>query len=228
MLSRITAAFLLLAVSGFGEDGKYAVPDPPEARPQQEALDIQDVDESDFANIETPEASAEYLPRLVIYTAPDWCLPCRQLDKEIKRLESLEVDGRPAWAGKIGPGTQYAVQVVDASCDPSPELGMATKAKVKTWPTIIRLNKAGKEEWRYTGTLTAEQLSQYQAGLVYPGKPAAKINAAADGLHTHRCPKCSLSWDHEPATITDHVAAHTCSRCGTAQYEIDHYGPVKE
>lgn len=171
-----------------------------------------------------PPAVREHLPRLVIYTAPDWCEPCRRLDKEMKRLEALEIDGQKLWAGQIGTGTGFAVQVIDASCDPSPELTQANAAGIKTWPTTIRIDANGKEEWRYTGTLTAEQLSQFQAGKVYPGRPDRKVNAEVDGLHTHRCPKCSAQWDHSPDTIRDHLAAHRCPRCQAEQYEIDHMG----
>jgi thiol-disulfide isomerase/thioredoxin len=170
-------------------------------------------------------AVREYLPRLVIYTAPDWCEPCRRLDKEVDRLKSLDIDGKRSWEGLIGPGTQHAVQVIDASCDPSPEMTLAKKSRVKSWPTTIRLDATGKEEWRYTGTMTAEQLSRFQAGTEYPGRPARKVNAAVDGLHTHKCERCSFQWAHSPATITDHQAAHRCPRCNAEQYEIDHMGP---
>lgn len=171
---------------------------------------------------ESPPAK-EYLPRLVIYTAPEWCAPCQRLAQEIERLKGLEVGGKKVWRGQVGPGPMQAVQVLDASCDPSPELEQAQAAGVKEWPTIIRLDADGQEQWRFSGTMTAEQLSRAQAGTYDPTKGAAKTNAASDGVHAHRCPSCATVWSHSPGTITDHEEAHRCPQCGTLQHEV--YSP---
>jgi hypothetical protein len=41
-----------------------------------------------------------------------------------------------------------------------------------------------------------------------------------DVEHSHRCAHCGTRWSHVPDATVDHVAAHTCPRCGRLQYAV--------
>jgi thiol-disulfide isomerase/thioredoxin len=151
-------------------------------------------------------------PRLIVYTAPEWCAPCRQLDRELKKLEDMVIGGTTPWKGRVGTTESHLIQIVDASDEDSEGHRKAAAARVTRFPCIVRTGWDGKENWRYTGTLTAVQVSQYQAGKLDP--------VGRDQLHAHRCPSCQYEWKHSAADITDEVQAHTCQVCGTMQYAI--------
>ena len=197
-------------------------------------------DDFGLAKSDTPALEAEplppseegYAPRLVIYTAPDWCEPCRRLDQQIERLKGLTINGvKGQWNGLIGTGDGNAIEIIDASRADSPEMGQAKAAGVTAWPTIIRIGKDGQESSRTTGVLTAEQLSQYQAGRWAPPKPKATASTGSPlgpshGLHVHRCPTCSTEWAHGGGGAGE-VVAHYCPKCGTMQWEIAYWGPLR-
>lgn len=164
-------------------------------------------------------------PQLLVFTAPDWCAPCRTLDAELRGLRELSVGGVKAWANEVGPGERQAVRVLDASVEDSTERKLATDRKVTTWPTIIRIDRDGKETSRHVGSLNAATLSRYQAGTWSPvGAVAAR--PMANNVHTHRCPRCSTQWSHGEEAAGN-ARAHNCPNCGTAQFEIDHWGGVR-
>lgn len=176
-----------------------------------------------------PSVDDGYLPRLIIYTAPSWCEPCRRLDKQIERLKVMTIGGvRGPWQGLIGTDSGNAIEIVDGSDVNSPEAERAKADGVTSWPTIIRLDKEGHETSRTSGVLTAEQLSQYQAGKWQPPKPRSTTSTGSgNGLHVHKCPSCFNEWCHSSESAGD-VAAHSCPACGTVQWAIAYWGPVKK
>ena len=119
------------------------------------------------------------MPRLIVFTAVEWCAPCRRLDVEIDRLAAMTyvtADGNQhTWAENIGAGPDKSIQVVDISDDgETPEQALAVKYRVKGVPTMVRIDADGKEESRHTGLIDAETLCRYQAGKWRP--PPAKID----------------------------------------------------
>lgn len=119
-----------------------------------------------------------YTPRLIVFTAVEWCAPCRKFDVEIKRLGEMgyvDTDGKQhKWSEKIGRSPDNAIQVIDISDDSdSASAEMAMKYLVEAVPTIVRIDADGKQESRFSGTIDAETLCRYQAGK---WKPPPKLD----------------------------------------------------
>ena len=170
-----------------------------------------------------------YCPRLIVFTAPGWCEPCRKLDKEIERVKNTTINGDKPWRGLIGKGDDNAIEIVDASDTDGPEMTRAKQAGVTTWPTVIKIDRNGNESSRTSGVLTAERLMQYQAGRWQPAKPKSTTSTGLNsgfGLHAHRCPTCSFEWSHHGGSAGD-VVDHTCVKCGQVVWEIAYWGPVR-
>ncbi|CAB4177818.1 TRX_family domain containing protein [uncultured Caudovirales phage] len=120
-----------------------------------------------------------YTPRLIVFTAIEWCPPCRKFDVEIKRLGEMGytgADGKPhKWSEMIGRDPDNAIQVIDISDESdSASAEMAMKYLVEAVPTIVRIDADGKQESRFSGVMDAETLCRYQAGK---WKPPAQPNA---------------------------------------------------
>lgn len=123
-----------------------------------------------------PDAGpAPYCPRLIVFTAVDWCLPCQALDAEIKKLETSEINGVQVWCGLIGQTSESAIQVVDVSGDDAPGHALKDSYRVNSFPTIIKIDRKGREESRFTGVLTASQLSDYQCSKWNPPRSPSAI-----------------------------------------------------
>lgn len=117
-------------------------------------------------------------PRLIIFTALEWCPPCRKFDVEIKRLGEMQyVDnaGRVRkWSESIGPGASKSIQIIDLSDEnDSVAADLAVRYTISAVPTIIRIDADGKQESRFGGWMDAETLCRYQAGKWKPPKAAA-------------------------------------------------------
>lgn len=120
-----------------------------------------------------------YLPRLIVFTAPDWCVPCQKLDIQILTLAQLgyqDKDGKQHfWGEKIGCTEEYAIQIVDASDSDGEGAKTAERYLISSYPTIIRINIDGKRESQFTGVLDAATLCRYQAGKWAPPHKLSQI-----------------------------------------------------
>lgn len=111
------------------------------------------------------------LPRLIVFSAPEWCVPCRSLEANIKTLsgQTYTVDGvQHFWRENIGPDDEASIQLVDCSDESGPGAQMAREFEVKTYPTTVRVAKSGLIESRFTGVMDADTLARYQAGQWTP------------------------------------------------------------
>ncbi len=182
---------------------------------------------------QTPPSNAANLhrsgrrPQLLVFTAPDWCAPCRTLDVQLRGLREMPVGGVKLWADEIGPGEHQAIRVFDASCEDSPEMAESKRHKVTSWPTIIRIDAFDKEESRHVGSLDSITISRYSVGKWSPKKSPPVAAKLANGLHSHKCPnaRCGFIWWHGGESANK-PNAHNCPNCGTAQFEVDHFGGV--
>lgn len=118
-------------------------------------------------------------PRLIVFSAREWCAPCRVLEKQIVKLgtQGYEVDGvRHLWIENIGSGDDYSIQLIDCSDTDGPGMQMAGRFKVSTFPTTLRISDIGIIESRFTGVIDANTICRYQAGKWSPppAKPDAK------------------------------------------------------
>lgn len=120
-----------------------------------------------------------YLPRLIVFTAPDWCGPCQVLDRNLLVLAQLgyqDKDGKQHfWGEKIGCTEEYAIQIVDASDSDGEGAKTAERYLISSYPTIIRINIDGKRESQFTGVLDAATLCRYQAGKWAPPHKLSQI-----------------------------------------------------
>lgn len=111
-------------------------------------------------------------PRLIVFTAPEWCVPCQHLDQEIDRLGMMAYfdknGARHLWSEDIGPEEDNSIQVVDCSDDDSDGAKFAAKMAVGTYPTTVRVDRDGNQVNRYTGVLDSETLCRWQAGKWVP------------------------------------------------------------
>ena len=110
-------------------------------------------------------------PRLIVFTALEWCPPCQQLDAEIHKLGEMSytVDGvQRFWRDSIGETEDKSIQIVDCSDDESDNAKWATKWAIGKFPTIVRIDDDGDQESRYTGIVAAIDLSLWQAGKWKP------------------------------------------------------------
>ena len=110
-------------------------------------------------------------PRLIVFSAIDWCNPCRQLQNEIDRLGEMtySVNGQShKWAEDIGEDEDKSIQIVECSDEESDGAKWAESWNVKQYPTIVRVDAAGNQENRFSGVVSAEVLSLWQAGKWRP------------------------------------------------------------
>lgn len=111
-------------------------------------------------------------PRLIVFTAPEWCVPCQHLDQEIERLGMMAYfdknGARRLWSEDIGPEEDNSIQVVDCSDGDSDGAKFAAKMAVGSYPTTVRVDRDGNQVNRYTGVLDAETLCRWQAGKWVP------------------------------------------------------------
>lgn len=147
----------------------------PEPAPTAPPLPV----EPEKPKAETVAIEKGYLPRLVVFTAPDWCGPCQVLDRNLLMLGQLayqDKDGsQHLWGEKIGCTEDYAIQIVDAS-DPDGEgAKTADRYLISQFPTIMRIDRDGKRESQFTGVLDAETLCRYQAGKWAPPHKLSEI-----------------------------------------------------
>lgn len=142
---------------------------------------------------ETPEPTAlavdaGYTPRLIVFTAIDWCVPCQKLDAELKRLGEMAYVGpdgkRHTWSEKIGRSPDNAIQVIDISDDSDAgSHEIALKYLVGAVPTMVRLDVDGKQESRFSGLIDAETICRYQAGKWKPPKQAVEAKDIVSQLN---------------------------------------------
>lgn len=110
-------------------------------------------------------------PRLIVFTALEWCPPCQQLDAEIHKLGEMAytVGGvQHLWKENIGETDDKNIQIVDCSDDSSDNAKWASKWAIGNYPTIVRIDAEGNQESRYTGIVAANDLSLWQAGKWKP------------------------------------------------------------
>lgn len=132
-------------------------------------------------DVEKPAREEEYTPRLIVFTAIEWCQPCRTFDKEIAKLGAMAYQDSKGvdhlWSEKIGEGPKNAIQIIDISDESDTVSGeMAVKYLIEAVPTIIRIDADGKQESRFSGVLNAETLCRYQAGTWKPPPAKKKKN----------------------------------------------------
>ncbi len=101
----------------------------------------------DEANFEDQVLKAEK-PVLVEFGAT-WCVPCRQLEPELARLEESE------WAGKV--------QLVKLDVDESPSVTM--KYGVMSVPTMILFVK-GEAKQRLTGLQSRQRIVEKMSAFL--------------------------------------------------------------
>ena len=110
-------------------------------------------------------------PRLIVFTAIEWCVPCQQLDAEIHTLGEMAytVNGvQKFWRDSIGESEDKHIQIVDCSDDESDGAKWAAKWAIGSYPTIVRIDDDGNQDERYTGIVKANDLSLWQAGKWKP------------------------------------------------------------
>jgi hypothetical protein len=117
-------------------------------------------------------------PRLIVFTAIEWCNPCQQLQGEINRLGEMGyvLNGvAHKWSEDIGEDEDNSIQIVECSDDESDGAKWADKWNVKQYPTIVRVDAKGNQENRFSGVVSAEVLSLWQAGKWRPPRKLDEI-----------------------------------------------------
>ncbi len=44
-------------------------------------------------------------------------------------------------------------------------------------------------------------------------------HSTGSDVHSHKCPKCGTTWDHDGSKLDGRDAAHKCPKCGHEQWE---------
>jgi len=185
LINKLFCVLVLSSCAGSTAE-PYRVPAPPSMRMaiQEEFNQKLDRLEEKAAKPDPPKAEPVaiekgYLPRLIIFTAPEWCVPCQKLDNNILALGQMvyqdELGRQHYWAEKIGSTADHAIQIVDAS-DPDGDGAKTSDAcSISKFPTIVRIDRDGKRESQYTGVIDAETICRYQAGKWAPPRKLSQI-----------------------------------------------------
>jgi len=110
-------------------------------------------------------------PRLIVFTAMDWCPACVQYDVQITKLGDMEytLNGvKHRWSESIGSDESKAIQVVDCSDEDSDNAKWAMRVGIGTYPTTVRVDDEGVMQERHTGQVEALNLSRWLAGKWKP------------------------------------------------------------
>lgn len=118
-------------------------------------------------------------PRLIVFSAPEWCAPCRDLEAQIEKLskQTYTIGGvNHLWRENIGADDEASIQLIDCSDTDGPGMQMAGRFKVSAFPTMLRISNLGIVESRFTGVIDSDTICRYQAGKWSPppAKPDAK------------------------------------------------------
>lgn len=120
---------------------------------------------------EAAKASRGKFPRLIMFSAPEWCAPCRELEKNIEKLagQAYQVDGKlHLWKENIGGDETFSIQLVDCSDSDGDGSKLAGDYGVSTFPTTLRVTGPGTVESWFTGVIDADTICRYQAGKWSP------------------------------------------------------------
>lgn len=116
-------------------------------------------------------------PRLIVFTALEWCVPCQKYQIELDRLGKMVyvVDGKEhTWIEDIGSDDSKCVQVLDCSDENGEEFKLATSYGVGQYPTTIKVDDDGTLGDRYSGVIAAERLPEWVLGR---WKPPRKLDS---------------------------------------------------
>jgi hypothetical protein len=134
----------ICVVDTFWEQRRLSVPEIPD-----DFGPLAQVDEQP----EPPAPKKEFFPRLILFTDPPHCVPCRSQDEVLRRL--AEWDRQGYWS--VGPESHNIIQVLDAD-HPLAEFYGVTQI-----PCWVRVRWNG-EFVKVSGVLSKEQIVGFQRG----------------------------------------------------------------